>query len=265
MEKGKRPEPIKDDSVCDLGGGIINITAPPMRFQQYLVIGGEKAALIDTGFGLGSLKKVIDRLTDKPVIVINTHGHPDHGGGNAEFDECFMHPEDTELFACKCACAARLDEASHWGIPDADKLLQPTPPAPRALADGQVFDLGGRTLRIVFTPGHTRGSICVYDEQTNSLFTGDNTNEHAVSLAEPCAATVTEYLASLEKIIAVGAEALYTGHMPGAVSPEKAIRLRECAKRIIAGEKGVFERTPMGSGLKLSIPGAEIMYNDERI
>ena len=265
MEMRKRPELLKDYIVRDLGGGIVNITAPPMRFQQYLVIGGEKAALIDTGFGFASLKKIVEGLTDKPVFVINTHGHPDHAGGNAEFAECFMHPDDAELFSYKCAFETRLGEASHWGIPDADRLLQPTPSMPLPLADGQEFDLGGRVLRVILTPGHTRGSICVYDEQTGSLFTGDNTNDHAVSLAEPCAATVTEYLASLEKIIGVCAAVFYTGHMPGAVEPEKAQRLRECAQRIIGGEKGVFERTPMASGYKLVIDGAAIQYNEEKI
>ena len=97
MEQKKRPEPIKEYSVNDLGSGIYNITAPPMRFQQYLVLGEEKALLIDSGFGLGSLKKVVDGLTDLPVVLVNTHGHPDHGGGNGEFGSPYLHPDDNEL------------------------------------------------------------------------------------------------------------------------------------------------------------------------
>jgi glyoxylase-like metal-dependent hydrolase (beta-lactamase superfamily II) len=55
-----------------------------------LVIGREKAALIDTGCGIGSLRPAVEAVTDKPVIVINTHTHPDHLGGNREFEEIAM-------------------------------------------------------------------------------------------------------------------------------------------------------------------------------
>ena len=265
MEQRKRPEPLKTFLTEDHGNGIIEITAPPMRFKQYLVIGDEKALLIDTGFGYGSLKKVVEKLTDKPIILVKTHGHPDHGGGNAEFGSPLMDPADNELYAYKCAYEVRLDEAMHWHVDDAAEKLQPTPPAPTALEDGHVFDLGGRTLKVIRTPGHTRGSVCIYDEKTNSLFTGDNTNDHGVSLAEKAAASVSTYLESLMKIKAVGADTLYTGHMPGKVAPEKVDCYIACAKRILAGERGAYVETPMARGYKLDADGASIQYDPERI
>src|SRR5262249_13684333 len=59
-----------------------------------LVIGEHKAALIDTGCGIGNLRKAVEEVTDKPVVVINTHSHPDHLGSNHQFDEIAMfdHP-----------------------------------------------------------------------------------------------------------------------------------------------------------------------------
>ena len=63
----------------------------------YLVIGKRKAALIDTGFGLGDLKAFVRTFTDLPIIVLCTHGHLDHIGGNSQFDEVYICPEDMEM------------------------------------------------------------------------------------------------------------------------------------------------------------------------
>jgi glyoxylase-like metal-dependent hydrolase (beta-lactamase superfamily II) len=55
-----------------------------------LVIGHDKAALIDTGCGIGNLRRAVEDVTDKPVVVINTHTHPDHIGSNCQFEEIAM-------------------------------------------------------------------------------------------------------------------------------------------------------------------------------
>ena len=264
MEMRKRPEPIKEHIVTDLGDGIINITAPPMRFQQYLVIGKEKALLIDSGFGLGSLKKIVDGLTDKPVILVNTHGHPDHGGGNAEFGAPLLHPDDNEVYAHKCAYETRLEEARHWGIPDAAKKLQPTPPVPIALEDGHVFDLGGRVLKVIHTPGHTRGSVCIFDEQSGTLFSGDNVQGMATALMERDAANVSTYMASMEKIAALPVTKICTGHMPAVVQPETIGKKIECCKRILAGETGELIKTPMGEGYMMTVDGTSVHYAPDK-
>lgn len=264
MELRKRPEPIKEHIVTDLGDGIINITAPPMRFQQYLVIGEDKALLIDSGFGLGSLKKIIDGLTTLPVILVNTHGHPDHGGGNAEFGAPLLHPDDNEVYTHKCAFATRLEEAQHWGIADAAEKLQPTPPAPMALADGHVFDLGRRTLRVIHTPGHTWGSVCIFDEKTGTLFTGDNVQGMATALTEPAAANVSTYLASMEKLAALPVTKICTGHMPARLSPDYIGKKIACCRRILAGEKGEFIKTPMGEGYMMTVDGTGVHYAPDK-
>ena len=64
---------------------------------MYLVQGKERAALIDTGMGQPGLSRVVSALTDRPVIVLNTHGHLDHVGCNQEFDAIYMHPSDREV------------------------------------------------------------------------------------------------------------------------------------------------------------------------
>ena len=63
----------------------------------YLVIGEEKACVIDTMNGYNDLYQAVRRITDKPLTVINTHGHPDHIFGNIYFDRAFLHPADLPL------------------------------------------------------------------------------------------------------------------------------------------------------------------------
>ena len=264
MEKPKRPEPIREYMVNDLGNGIVNITAPPMRFQQYLVLGSERAMLIDSGFGLDSLKKIVDGLTDLPVVLVNTHGHPDHCGGNAEFGRAYLHPADNELRRYKSSYASRAEEAARWGIEGAAERLQPDPPETEPLADGQEFDLGGRVLRVIHTPGHTVGSVCIFDERTGALFAGDNIQGMATALVESSAATVSEYLRSMERLRELPVKAVYTGHMPAMVPPEQIGLKIECAKRILGGEKGEQFSTPMGSGYMVTVGGTSIHYAPEK-
>ena len=265
MEERRRPELLWEFLTDDKGAGIMEITAPPMRFKQYLIRGREKALLVDTGFGLGSLKAVVNRLTDLPLILVNTHGHPDHGGGNAEFGSPLLHPADNDLYALKCSLETRAEEASHWGIKNAKSILQPTPPTPMRLEDGTVFDLGDRMIRVIHTPGHTMGSICLFDEGSGALFTGDNANAHGVSIAESCGSTVTTYLESMKKLRSLGAKTLYTGHMPGAVEPAQIDRLIFCAEKILTGEKGEFVQTPMAKGWRVSADGAAITYTEGKL
>ena len=77
--------------------GYYRISSPEAVFC-YVVVGREKAMLIDTGHAYGDLKQAVKSITDKPLYVVNTHGHLDHTSGNAQFDEkVYIHPRDMEL------------------------------------------------------------------------------------------------------------------------------------------------------------------------
>ena len=151
---------------------------------MYLAVGSERALLIDTGCGLTDLPALVRRFTDKPLDVMLTHCHPDHAGGIGWFDRIYLHPDDfpavPELDADEIRGYNRmLGEQGSFQVyeydPDAVHPLEPLPKlAP--LTDGFVFDLGGRTLEVIGTPGHTPGSVCLLDAKNRILFSGDACN-----------------------------------------------------------------------------------------
>ena len=204
MEQHKRPHmpPMMEKAEWkDLGDGIFNITSPPVGFQEYVVLGKEKAALIDTGMGIDSIAEVIREITDLPIVVICTHGHPDHAGGNAEFEPALINPADRDVFERMTTLEFRQQDVGR--MPGGEKWasrLQPQGPSPVDAQDGQLIDLGGRTLELLFAPGHTHGSMFVMDRQTGAVFTGDNVQPMTTALREWNSSTVEELYESLLKL-----------------------------------------------------------------
>ena len=158
----------------------------PNQFEEamsYLVEGTERAVLIDAGNGIGNLREVAEALTDLPLSMVLTHEHYDHVGAAWRFESVAAYDNAASL--------ARLAEGrsteslqryvtdeylwkplpegwdpSTWTIPP----LEPT----ELLHDGDVIDLGGRRLEVIYTPGHSPGSMCLLDGANRLLFTGDH-------------------------------------------------------------------------------------------
>jgi glyoxylase-like metal-dependent hydrolase (beta-lactamase superfamily II) len=153
----------------------------------YLLIGDERALLIDTGVEGGALRAEVDRLLAQrrlpptgaamPLIVMHTHGHSDHVGGDASF----AGRADTVIVG-----HAPADVAAFFGIGN-------WPHGPAA------FDLGGRVVDIVPIPGHHASHVAVHDRATGMLFSGDAV--YPGILRFRCDAA-EEYLASIERLIA---------------------------------------------------------------
>ncbi len=178
--------------VTPLAPGVFQIS--DFRLDNYyLVVGGERAALIDCGCGLGNTWEEIREITDLPVVVILTHGHVDHVGTAHQFDDVWMHPADDEVargmfgrpdliqWYVETRTPLRHPGAGHV---EALSALVPDAPVPmfdyQPLVDGQRFDLGGRVLEVIHTPGHTPGSVCVLDATAGLLFTGDCLNASSI-------------------------------------------------------------------------------------
>lgn len=119
----------------------------------YLIEGNDRAVLVDAGTRIDDLKGIVERISGKEVILVATHVHPDHTGTSvSDFPAIFINPADTV------------------NIPG---MMPGYKGEVRYLKDGEILDLGGRKLEVVFTPGHTPGSATYIDREAGYGFSGD--------------------------------------------------------------------------------------------
>ncbi|MBS1527495.1 MAG: MBL fold metallo-hydrolase [Bacteroidetes bacterium] len=157
----------------------------------YLILGKDKALLFDTGMGLDTISLVIKELTKLPIIVLNSHTHPDHIGGNNEFSDIFaMNTRYTRINAAK----GYPHNDVKWEVSPASFCIASLPHEDTAnyhikpfkvaqfINEGFEIDLGGRTIKVIATPGHTPDAICLYDKQAGYLWCGDSFYEGPILL-----------------------------------------------------------------------------------
>lgn len=145
----------------------------PHQFEEtisYLIVGTKQALLFDTGMGIGNIKAVVARLTSRPIVVLNSHTHNDHVGGNWQFQ--YIFGMDT-AFTRKNAKGSREDAQAELGgdnlcgdLPKGfDRAKYATKPWKISLFvhDGFKVNLGKRTVEIIATPGHTPDAISLID------------------------------------------------------------------------------------------------------
>ena len=153
---------------------------------SYLVVGKEKAVMVDCSMMPCAIMPMIRKITQLPVELLLTHAHPDHYGAAREFERIWMHEKDI----------AALDEIEPVF---ASMGVKPLPREPLcAFADGHVFDLGGCSLRAAELTGHTPGStVFVYDAE-KMIFSGDAVGSgDIVLMAVPLAYSLSAYRQSL--------------------------------------------------------------------
>jgi glyoxylase-like metal-dependent hydrolase (beta-lactamase superfamily II) len=227
----------------ELPDGVFLIAEPP-HVNSFLIVGDERAALIDSGLGIDRIRPVAESLTDRPVEVVNTHYHFDHSGGNGEFERTAIHelgaeqlkeelPPDFfsfylptfDLVAERTPTLQAIDEGffsflsdetTPRPLPDGFDLSAwtiPSRPATRLLRDGDRVDLGGRALTVLHTPGHTPDSSCLLDERSGILFGGDTVNTGPM-YAHQQDSNVGDFAASTARLadLATSVGAVYVAH-----------------------------------------------------
>ena len=184
--------------------------------RMFLFIGAEKALLVDTGFGAaGSLKAVVESLTDLPVRLINTHCDPDHIGNNHEFGSARMHPAEMANYARYAKPGAKVKPV--W--------------------DGDIIELGKRRLGVILIPGHTPGSIALLDWDNRVIVAGDSLTEGPVFMFGDTR-SLDAYIASMEKLKTMlkKYDTIYTSHGPFPVPSDTIIKSLTAARLFQAGE-----------------------------
>lgn len=163
--------------------GVFALLEPKHREEtiSYLILGRERAVLLDTGMGISDIRVEVERLTQLPVTVVVTHGHYDHIGDNHRYKEIWAFDSDIDVGRIeqgktRQACAHYLTPDAYLELPpefDPDTYQILPSKVTRRLQHLEVIDLGGRKLTVHHTPGHTSGSICLLESRDHLLFTGD--------------------------------------------------------------------------------------------
>lgn len=184
----------------------------------YLLCGTKRAALIDSGLGVANIKTVVDRLTSLPVTVLTTHAHWDHIGGHRHFGAFAVHPLEQAwlsgafplpLPAVKRSLLHRpCDFPSDFNL-DGYQIFQGKPQF--LLQDGDELELGGRTLRVLHTPGHSPGHCCFYEAARGALYSGDLLYRGCLDAFYPTT-DPQEFYQSVQKVCALPCKRILPGH-----------------------------------------------------
>jgi hydroxyacylglutathione hydrolase len=244
------------------------------QVASYLIEGKDKSLLIDTGWGIGNLKKLVETLTLLPVKVVFTHGHPDHVSGAYQFKDLNISPADINLLknfynkeTRKQIIKFRFKDLTPPGFSEEQwinaKIGQVTP-----IQDGDIIDIGGRKLKIIATPGHTAGSICLLDEDEKMLFSGDSVQSTPVLMHLDTSLSLSTFLDSLKNLYSFKNN--YTKILPshGETPINKTVldELLNGVSDILEGKiKGTLEKTRFGEGLICKFNTSTIIYDENRL
>ena len=210
---------------------------------MYLIVGTKKALLFDTGIGIGNIKNVIKELTDLPLVIVNSHHHYDHSGGNYCFEKIYAHASAIPVIQQQNTPEFRKDfllsqEArneynhraslhSHITCINHSELIE--------LKEEKIFDLGDRTLEVLFTPGHTKDCICLLDSKNELLFSGDTIVSTPTLLFDSFSDTAQNYLDSITKLLSYSNKynLIFPGHYLRPIGKNYLKDMAICLKEIL--------------------------------
>jgi len=213
------------------------------RANMWLLTGRDSHVLIDTGLGVSNLAAYLAPLIDKPLLVVATHVHFDHAGGMADFSNNALHALEVDAMERGDAEAALANpeqgfnteayfhELPYEGFTAVGYRFKGTKVA-RHLVEGDVIDLGDKILQVMHVPGHSPGSIALYEPAQRRLFSGDVLYEgELVDGALGCCAC--DYVASMERLARLDPSIVLPGHY----ATFGARRMRELIEDYLASRR----------------------------
>lgn len=221
-----------------LGDGITMLWEPHvhplLRCNIWHVAGRDGDMLVDTGLGVASLADAAANLFGKGLSVILTHCHMDHSGGAHEFDGCCLHAAEAESLVDTSnnlplditaysndelawfagigydISAGLLTAIPYAGFDPAAHKLAPAH-ASRLLAEGDIIDLGNRAFEVLHLPGHSPGSIALWEATSGTLFSGDAIYDGPL-LDQIPGSDIQAYCATMERLRALPTRVVHAGH-----------------------------------------------------
>ena len=180
----------------------------------FLLLGSEKALLIDSGMMTHDADELARKCTGLPLELLNTHADRDHLGSLSSFPWSYMHPSEASNFYKTQGAQGRFVPV--W--------------------EGDILDLGGRPLEIVHLPGHTPGSIAVLDRKCRRIFTGDPVQDGRIYMF----GVQREMHAYRESLLRLDArkdefDEIWPSHGTAPLSPDIIMKLYEASGEVLRG------------------------------
>jgi glyoxylase-like metal-dependent hydrolase (beta-lactamase superfamily II) len=181
-----------------------------------LIVGKEKALLVDTSLPKEGFSDYVRSVTDLPLIVVNSHGHFDHIGNDNQFDEISVHPADEGLL-----------RESFRRFGDINFKI-------KYINDGDIIDLGHRRVKVFIVSGHTKGSIVFLDKKTNTLITGDAIARRLFYSPSGGWTDMSDYFHALERIDKLQFDSILSNHDRFLLSRDLGYRIKKAIIENIA-------------------------------
>ncbi len=207
------------------GDGLTHIWEPHVkefyRCNIWHLRGRDRDLVIDSGMGVVSLRDRVALVAERPLLAVASHSHFDHIGSHHEFAERAVHAAEADIMANPGRAESLADiyvtDAMFTALPPggySSEAYEVTPaPATQLLADGEVIDLGDRHLTVIHTPGHSPGSIALWEEASGILFSGDAVYDGPL-VDDNYHSDADAYVATMERLLAIPARVVHGGHFP---------------------------------------------------
>ena len=196
---------------------------PFVRCNIWHIRGRDRDLLVDSGFGIVPLRRHIPFLTGKPLLAFGTHTHCDHVGAHHEFEERAIHADEAGILAKPTKATTVVEDwyvnddmfenaRPEWFDPRTYEV-RPAPPT-HIVNHGDVVDLGNRSFEVVHIPGHSPGSVALWESRTGTFFTGDvvHNGNNGIGRLELYHSCEDDYLASVERIRDYPVNIVHAGH-----------------------------------------------------
>jgi glyoxylase-like metal-dependent hydrolase (beta-lactamase superfamily II) len=233
--------PVADPwfAVEAVGDGVTLVTEPHvhplLRCNVWHVRGRDLDLVVDTSLGLRPLRALVEHDLDHDLLAVATHAHGDHVGGMHEFELRAIHPSEADELADRGRVT--VDTAEYGprvlgpylaaGYEVGELLVDAVPPggltaatmdrlaapATQLLADGDVVDLGDRSFEVLHLPGHSPGSVGLWEAASGVLFSGDAVYDGPL-LDELDGSDIEAYVTTMRRLRELPVTVVHAGHEP---------------------------------------------------